>query len=437
MLTNQLEKRIKDIWFSPGFKRYFANTGWLFFEKVLRGGISFLIGVYVARYLGPANYGLLSYSASFVFLFSTVATLGLDRIVVRELVKDEKKREELLGTAFFLKITGSFLLLGILVLAVKFAKNDNFTNLLIFVIASATIFQSFNIIDFYFQSRVLSKYAVYARITSMSLSAGIKLLLIFLRAGLLYFAGVMVAESIFLAIGLIIAYSKQKLNIFEWKVKFSLAKKLLQDAWPLALSGIAISIYMRIDQVMIKEMLDTEAVGNYAVAVKLSEVWYFIPTIITGSLFPAIINAKKISENLYHERLRKLYSLMIWLAMGIAIPITFLANDVIRILFGTQYQAAADVLQIYIWASVFVFLGVASSQYLIAENYTKISFFRTIIGTVVNIILNVILIPMYGINGAAIATLASQCAVTFSIIFIPKTYKNSILMLKSVCIKRR
>jgi len=249
--------------------------------------------------------------------------------------------------------------------------------------------------------------------------------------GLIYFAAVMVVESVILAIVLIIMYTKQKLNIFNWKIKFDLAKRLLKDSWPLILSGIAISIYMRIDQVMIKEMVDTKGVGNYAVAVRLSEVWYFIPMAITSSVFPAIINAKKIGEKLYYARLQKLYDLMTWLAVGIALPITFLANDIIRLLFGIQFQDAAGVLRIYIWAGIFVFLGVVSSQYLIAENYTKISFLRTFVGMIVNVILNIILIPKYGINGAAIATLVSFFLATFFIVFIPKTHKQAVLMLKS------
>ena len=153
---------------------------------------------------------------------------------------------------------------------------------------------------------------------------------------------------------------------------------------------------------------------------------------ITGSLFPAIINAKKTSEKLYYRRLQRLYDLMTWLAIAIALPATLLANDIIRLLFGMQYQDATGVLQIHILAGIFVFLGVASSQYLIAENYTKILFLRTFIGVIVNVILNIILIPKYGISGAAIATVISQSVVVFSIILIPKTYKNSILMLRSV-----
>jgi O-antigen/teichoic acid export membrane protein len=427
-----LKEKYNKLKLSPGFKKYFANMGWLFFERVIKILVAFFVGVYVARYLGPSDYGLLSYSESFVGLFLAIATLGLDNIVVRELVKDTKKKDELLGTAFALKIIGAFLVFGVIAIAVRLTDNDNFTNLLIFIIAAGTIFQSFNVINFYFQSIVLSKYVVYSQTFATISGAIANLFLIYFNMHLVYFVLVILIQNIILAIGLILIYKRQKLIIFNWKLQVSLAIRLLKDSWPLIFSGIAIAIYMKIDQVMIKVMLSTEAVGVYAVAVKLSEVWYFIPMVICNSVFPAIINSKKIGEELYYGRLQKLYNLMTWLAIGIAIPITFLSNDIVRILFGTQYRAAATVLKIHIWAGVFVFLGVASTKYLISENYTKLSLLKTLAGAIVNVILNLILIPRYNINGAAIATVISQFVACFLITVFPKTRKNSILMLKSI-----
>ena len=430
-INDILKDKLNRLQLSTGFKKYFINTGWLFFERIVGMAITFFVGVYVARYLGPANFGLLSYAASFVGLFATISTLGLGNIVVRELVKDEKRRNELLGTTFLLKIIGSIFVLIIIVIAVRFTTNDSFTNILIFIIAIGTIFQSFNVINFYFQSKVLSKYTVFAQVFTAILCAIIKLLLIYFNMGLIYFAMVTLLQSIILASGLIAMYIKQKSSLFNWSINFGLAKNLLKDSWPLMLSGIAISIYMKIDQVMIKNMLDAKAVGNYAVAVRISEVWYFVPMAITNSVFPAIINAKKISEKLYYQRLQKLYDLMTWLAISIALPIMLLSNNIIHLLFGIQYQEAAGVLQIYIWATVFVFLGVVTGKYLVVENYTKISFFRTLTGGVINIILNIFLIPKYGIKGAAVATVFSQFIVAFLIVLIPKTRFNFVLMVKS------
>ena len=407
-IKQTLKDKFNKLQLSAGFKKYFVNIGWLFFERIIGMVITFFVGVYVARYLGPANFGLLSYAGSFVGLFAGIATLGLDGIVVRELVKDEKKRDELLGTTFVLKVIGAVLVIGMLTIAIRFTNNDNFTNLLIFIIAIGTIFQSFNVIKFYFQAKVLSKYTVFAQVFSAILCSIIKLLLIYFNMGLIYFATVTLLGNIILASGLIVMYTKQKSSLLNWSINFGLAKNLLKDSWPLMLSGIAISIYLKIDQVMIRNMLDTKAVGNYAVAVRLSEVWYFIPMAITSSVFPAIINAKKISEKLYYERLQKLYDLMVIFAISIIIPITFLSKFIIHLLFGPLYNQAASVLSIHIWALIFVCLGTARSNWILPENLQRYSLIYLLIGAITNILLNLLLIPRFGINGAAYATLFSQ-----------------------------
>lgn len=434
MIIDKILEKISDIFglSYDGFKKYSKNTLWLFIENIFRILVSFFVGIYVARYLGPGRYGLLSYSESFVGLFIAVATLGLDNVVVRELVHDKTKRDMLLGSAFILKIIGAIFLFIIVYFGVRFTDNDKITNLYMYIISFSVIFRSFDVIKFYFQSEVLSKYIVQSQIFSQIIISIIKLVLILINASLIYFVIVLLMNELILAIGFIFVYHRKGLSIFKWNFHLDVVKKILSDSWPLIFSGLAISLYMRIDQVMIKNLLDIEAVGNYAVAVRISEVWYFIPVVITNSIFPAIINAKKISEELYYERLQKLYDLMAILSLSLILPITIFSKYIILMLFGEIYNPAIRVLQIHIWASLFVFLGVASSKYLITENYTKIAFIRTSIGAIINIILNIILIPKYNIYGAAIATLFSQFFAVFSFIIIPKTYNNSILMIKSI-----
>ena len=420
-----------DMRFSSGFRKYFANTSWLMFGQVSRTAVILFVGVYVARYLGPERFGLLSYAMSFAGLFSAIATLGLDTVLIRDLVEDENGTDELLGSAFALRIISVLLSLGLLSIAIGVVGNKNYTNLLILVIASAEIFRAFNVIGFYFQSKVLSKYAIYPRIASVVISAVIRLLLIYFRTSLIYFAVAVLLESIALSTGHIIIYMRRKFSILNWKARPKVMRRLLRDAWPLILSGTCVSIYMRIDQVMIKKMMDSEAVGNYAIAVRLSQVWYVIPAVIATSVFPAIVSARKVSAELYRKRMKKLYALMFWLAIVVILPITFLANDIVRLVFGAQYKYAGGVLGIYVWALVFVFLGSANTRYLIAENYTGIVFFKALIGMITNVFLNIVLIRKYGINGAAIATVFSRFMATFFIVFVPKTREQAILMLKS------
>ncbi len=396
-----------------GFIKYFNNTSWLLAERIIRMIVSVSVGIWIARYLGPEEFGLFSYVQSFVGLFTIVAALGLDEIVIRELVKDETKRDELIGTAFILKLIGAFFTLILLAIAISFTSNDTYTNTLVFIVASTTIFQSFSVIDFYFQSKVQSKFVVFTNFIILVLSSVIKIILILTEASLTSFAWVVLFDSIVLAIGYIYFYQKNHMSLKTWKFESNVAFMLLKDSWPLILSGIVVSIYLRIDQVMINEMLDSEAVGQYAAAVKLSVGWYFIPMVVASSLFPAIINAKKQNIDTYYIRLQKLYDLMVWIAIAIAIPMLFLSDWVVNLLYGEQYNQAGSVLIIHVWAGVFAFLGIVSSKWFVAENLQRYSFYRTLTGAIINVILNYILIPIYSIYGAAVATIISQIIASY------------------------
>ena len=401
-------KKIVQLKHHSGFRKYFANTSWLLGERALRMAVSLFVGIYVARYLGPERFGLLSYALSFVGIFVALATLGLDEVVVRELIKTPEQREKILGTSFLLKLVGTLLMWAAILVAIPLTENDLQTNILIIIIAFGTVFQAFNVIDLNFQAKVKSKYVVHAQFVQLIISSIVKIILVVNEAPLIWFASVYSLDVIVLAMGLVFAYLYNGDNIFSWKWSFETSKYLLHDSWPLILAGVVISVYMKIDQVMIKEMLGAKEVGLYAAAVKLSEAWYFIPMAIASSLFPAIINAKVYQKEVYYQRLQKLYDLMVWIAIAIALPTTFLSTLVVEFLYGKEYLGSSSVLIIHIWTAVFVFLGVASSKYLLAENFIKKTFYRTFIGALLNIIMNYYLIGIIGIQGAAISTLVSH-----------------------------
>ncbi|MBW2654835.1 MAG: flippase [Deltaproteobacteria bacterium] len=403
-------------------------------HRVLSMVVALFVGVYVARYLGPERFGLLSYAGSFVGLFTALATLGLDGIMVRELVKSPERKDELLGTAFWLKAGGAILMWIGIAAAIPFTHNDTQTNILVAIIAFAVIFQAFNVIDFNYQAEVKSRYVVYAQLVQLVASSITKLIFVWIAAPLVWFACVFLLDAVVHAVGLTAMYLKNTGKIWYWKWRWETAKELLRDSWPLILSGMVVSIYMKIDQVMIKEMLGAEEVGHYAAAVRLSEAWYFVPMAITSSVFPAIINAKKQSKELYYQRLQKLYDLMVWLAVAIALPTTFLAPWVIRVLYGDAFLPAAGVLSIHIWAGVFVFLGVASGKWFITENFMKLSFYRTFLGAIGNVVFNLIFIPILHIKGAAIGTLlANLLAAYFFDVINLKTRKTFLMKTKSLC----
>lgn len=371
-----------------------------------------LVGIWVARYLGPERYGLLSYSIAFVAIFSGLSKMGLDSIVIRDLVQKPDQRDKYLGTAFWLKLSGAFVMLAVIALATRIAANDTTTNLYIFIIASGVLFQAYEVVDFYFQSKVLSKFVSISKIAQLLISSLIKLYLIFLHSDLIWFVFVSLIDQITLALSFMFAYRHLHIGVFFKHFDRLIAKQLLRDSWPLILSGLAIMLYMRIDQVMIKEMLGEKEVGLYSAAIRLSEIWYFVPIIITNSLFPSIINAKKVSNNLYYLRLQRLYTFLVWMGIAVALPVTFTSDWIITLLYGEAYKQAGEVLMISIWAGIFVALGVASARWFINEGLQIFQLYKTLLGAFINIALNFIFIPKYGIIGAAIATVLTQSIAT-------------------------
>lgn len=405
----------------------------MFAEQILRMVAGLLVGIWVARYLGPAQFGVFSYAIAFAALFGSIAKLGLDSIVVRDLVREPKQRDVYMGTAFWLKMIGAFAMLVIMAFAVRLTSSDATTNLYIFIIASGTLFQSFEVVEFYFQSRVLSRFVAICKLVQLFISSLLKLYLIFLDADLIWFVLVSLLDQITLALSLYLAYRQQRVGGFYRYFDVTTARHLLRDSWALIISGLVIMVYMRIDQIMIKEMLGEKEVGLYSAATRISEVWYFIPMLLTNSLFPSIVNAKKMSEELYYARLQRLFTFLVWISIAVAVAMTFLSDWLVTLLYGNAYRDAGQVLVIHIWAGVFVSLGVASGSWFTNENLQRFSFYRTAFGAIVNVILNLILIPLFGLMGAAIATVIAQSiAALFFDVFTSKTRTVFFMKLKTV-----
>lgn len=387
-----------------GFRLYFANTSWLFAEQVLRMAVNLIVGVWVARYLGPEQFGIFSYALAFVAIFGSVAKMGLDGIVVRNLVNDPNSRDIYLGTAFWLKVSGAILTLSITFAAMLYIKNDFLTNLYIAIIAFGLAFQSFEVVDFYFQSKALSKFVSLCKMIQLVLSSALKLMLIAIDADLFWFVVISLFDQISLGIALYLSYKYQKLGSFYMKFDLLVARILLRDSWPLILSSIVIAIYSRIDQILIKEFLGEREAGVYVAALRLCEFSYFIPALISNSLFHSILEAKKISSELYKKRLYLMHKMMLWISIALILIIYLISDTIVSFLYGSLYHEAGVVLKISLFSLIFVFSLVGTAQYLIAENMVFFAFFRNALGMSVNVISNYMLIPIYGINGAAMSS---------------------------------
>ena len=389
-------------------QKVLGNTGWLFADRLLRMGVGLVVGVWIARYLGPSQYGVLSYAASLVAVYSAIAILGLEGIVIREVVRSPDREPEILGTVFALRLlagTVAYLLTVATVFLLR--PDDPVAHLLVGVMAWVLIFGAFDTIDLWFQSKVLSKYVVYAKNAAFILASALRIALILAEAPLWAFAAANAIEIGLGAAGLIYVYRANNQHMARWRPTWDRARNLMAASWPLVLSGIVFMVYLRIDQVMLGQMTDSHELGIYASAVKIAEIWFFIPTAIVSSVFPNIVKARENDEEEFYGRLQKLYNLLAFLGYAIAIPTTFLAGIVVFLFYGEAYQAAAPMLVLLIWSDVFANLAVARNAYLMAMNWTRVLLMMVLAGSLVNIALNFILIPRYGGVGAAAASLVS------------------------------
>lgn len=414
-------------------KKIYTNISWLFFDKVIRvlGGV--FIGVWMARYLGPHDFGLLNYALAYTLFFSVFVHLGLNQIVVRELVRKPKITPYILGTAFGLKLLGAcvavvFVLGSFLLLEMSLEKKT-----LIFIIVLGFIFQSVDVIGYFYEAIIQSKRIVIARNIAFLLSSALKVFFILNSYDVVYFAIANVVELVLSGIFILFIFQSNKFCIRRWRYSHKIAKKLLLYSWPLALSTLLISIYMKIDQVMIDVFLNIEQVGVYSVAVRLSEFWVFIPTILVSVLLPYFVDLRKENKKLYHQRLMQLYSLMFWMGVAVGIIAAIFGEVLIRLLFGEVYIGAYEALLFNIWSGIAISQGLARGIWLISENLQKYRLYNNLMGVFLNILMNFLLIPQFGITGAAVATLVSQSLGLWLFPFLWKPLRRSnIELFKSI-----
>ena len=403
-VTSIIRRRLAD----PQVRQIAGNTTWLIAERLARGILSLITTIVVARYLGRAAFGTLSYALSFVLVFATLWQLGLAGIVVRELVRKPQEQAEILGTVFALRIIGGVLgFIAIVMMSVVVTPSDPATRGSILILGAATIFYSFDGIDFWLQSHVMSQYSVVARTVAASASVVVSIWLVVIGAPVVAFAAAAALEFVTGGIAYVAVYLLLRQSPFRWKISFARARQLLSLSWPLVVSGIFNAVNLRIDQLMLGNMRGPDAVGVYAAAARLSEVWYFIPVAITTAVFPALIRSREMGPAIYERRVQRLMNLMTWLSVPLAIGVSVSSGFVITGLYGERFSEAAPMLAVHIWAGPFVFLGAVLSKWLITEGYLKFSFVRHGAGAGVNVVANLLLIPVLGGMGAALATLLS------------------------------
>ena len=410
-LPDRLRARIEH---RPNLQKALTNTGWLFGDKILRMGVGLLVGVWIARYLGPEQFGLMNYAMALVALFGAIASLGLNGIVVRDLVRKPASVNTMLGTAFLLQFIGGLLAFGLAVVAISFVRpDDGSAKLMVAILGFALVFKATEVVKYWFESQVNSKYTIWAENGVFLVLAATRAGLVLIHAPLLAFVWAALAEVVLVGVFLLLVYAKKVGKLSRWRVSRPLAKSLLMESWPMILASVASVINMRMDQVMLGIMTNDAVVGNYSAAVRISEIWLMIPGMLGASIFPSIIAAKETDEAIYKNRIIKTSYYMALVVLPTAFLISLAANQITDLLYGKSYDAAGGYLAILIWSGVPYLIFFIFTQMYYIEGLLRVSFYVAIFSVISNVVLNLMLIPEYGGTGAAVATLVSTVVATF------------------------
>jgi O-antigen/teichoic acid export membrane protein len=410
---------------------YINNSIWILAEKASRIISGILVGVLVARFLGKEQFGIISYALSVISIFTVFSTLGLDGIVVRELITEKKKKYDIIGTTFWLRFIGSFLVV-IASTYYSFMRDPSDRTWIVFLVSIAVVFKSFSVIDFYFQSEVKGKFNAITQIITLIISAIVKLVLIYFEAPLSWFASMVMLEAILTAINQLIFYKQNQQEVNKWKFSLSEAKRLLSHSWPIIISAFMQMIYQQADKILIARYLqDMGMVGQYSAATRISEASFFIPVALSAALFPGIINNRE-NKPLQLKRLTQIYSLMIWSALIISIGGYLLGDWVIGFLYKDGFPLAPEIFKIHIWITIPVFFGTAWGSWLLALNKQKLITIYQVLVLIFILALEMYMIPKYGIKGAAYSVVFSYLLSLLAIIFVYKPKESAMLFISAL-----
>lgn len=412
--------------------KIFHNFSWLFADKLIRLTLSLFVAVVVARYLGPERFGLWNYLFSFSLFFMVFSSMGLDGIISRELIKQPVNSRVIISTGAVLKFLGGVTGFSINLLIFYLYKHpDKELFMMMSLMASILIFQSFDVFDIVFKSRLQAKYSVIGRNIAFVVVALLKLYFVYFQYPIIYFIATNALETLIGAMLVYFIYIKKGNRIYFKSFDWRLAKRLLSDGFPMAISAFMVMIYMRIDQVMLTDMVGERQNGIYATGVRMIEIVYFIPVALGDSFFPGIVYSKKHEGKKYYSNLLGFYSIMTYVAIIITIVTIIIAVPMMNLLFGEQYEGSGKVVQIFGFSLYATFLSVATGKYLITENFLKIILTRSLLGLSTNIFLNWLWIPSYGYVGAAYASLVSYFIPLVVLVFFDSGRRQLLLLFKA------
>lgn len=414
-------------------REYSFNASWLVFEKAIRILATTFVAFYIARYLGPKDFGQLSYALAWLAILGSVASLGLDGIALREISFHPDRANTILSTGIIMRLLVSLILVAIICGTYLFSSKDLGIET-VFIASCALVFQPLNLCEIFFQAKAQSKKIIQFQVIQSFISSLIKLIIIYINGSLELLLWSYVFDSLLLGVGIYQRCQNQEdINLSLVHLDITVGKRLLITSFPILLSGLSIATYMKIDLIMLEDMASQDQLGIYSAAAKLSESWYFIPVAISSAFSPLLFRLKKQSQEAFQLKLKELYSLLIWGSALIGVVVSIFSADIIRIVFGSRFDQAGQVLIIHIWSGIFVCIGLVNSLSLLSHDRLYQNLLRTLLGAIINVMLNIYLIPIFGALGAAYATLVAYAFTAWiSMIFFKNGLYEFMLPIKSL-----
>lgn len=411
-------KKIKDRLLGS---KEFKNASWLIAGKVIQMVLSFIISIFTARYLGPSNYGVINYAGAYVSFFTSLCTLGINSVIIKDFVDHPDEQGEAIGTTLLLRAISSLLSAFMIVGIVRLVDAGETITIVVAALHSiALVFQVADTINYWFQSKYQSKVTAIATLLAYLATSIYKIILLATGKSVEWFAFANSVDYIFMAICLFFAYWKYKgpKLSFSW----TKGKSLLSRSYHYILSGMMVAIYGQTDKLMLKQMLDETAVGYYSLASTINQMWVFVLGAIIDSMYPTILRLYSQNDKKgFEKKNRQLYAVVIYVSVFVALMFILFGKFAIRLLYGEAYLPASEPLKIIVWYTIFSYLGVARNAWVVCENKQKYLKYMYLLAAILNVVLNYIMIPIWGTSGAAVASLITQI---FTSLVLPSLWKD-------------
>lgn len=392
-------------------RKVFENSSWLLIDKISKLFPGILVLALMARHLGPRVFGIWNYTIAFSAIMASIAVLGMDKLVIKELMASEEDSPRIVSTIAFMRLTAALTCMLLSIFLVHL-MNPGPVYLLCIIFSSFTmLLQSFDVMDGFYQVSNSLKTVIVPKVTVFLVFCAIKCIAIFYNAPLLTFLWITLLELVTTYIWILGKYSLQFTPPSLRQVSLRMARRLLGDSWVLIMANLVVVLFMKVDNILLNMLATPEELGNYVVAVRISELWYALPTVVSTAMLPMLFRKKEQSHAAYLQTLGRWLRISCFISLSLAVVISLSAGMLMQLLYGSAYATAAGILRIHIWSAIPVFLMLVIVQYLFVEGKYKLYLYGNVVGLVLNVVINLLLIPHTGGKGAAIATVAAYASV--------------------------